>query len=1096
VNLLTLTAAFVPLLFPHDPRDGSAAHEHGNSILAVGASTVTLSLPNGSTTVIPLHQLAQDTRSKALALRQRAEALNSGTSAQQAGVPQDGPWQAEPFRAFAPQVTTRSDAQWLYVESDGLPHAPLEFTMMKGIRTWQQQVPLPQAYRGSNAWQIPLTPKLAAKPVDGKEFLRRGAIALAVNGLPIFNALNNRGEDAFAIGELDEFGGHCGRADDYHYHAAPLALAKVVGDKAPIAFALDGFPIYGLYDPKAKKGAPGACPDGGVGPLDEWNGHESEVPAHRGLGGTTRSYHYHATTTYPYINGGMRGEVKVEEDQIVPQPRAEPLRPSLTALRGAAITAFERTGERAWKLTYELADKAHRVEYSVDATGKAHFEFFAPDGSKRVEDYAAGTRGEGRRGEPRGEPKGEPRGEGRRGEPRGDPRREGGGAPPPPPPKTPPAASKLALASAGLSAAGQLDVRYTCDGDGVAPPFEWTAPPEGTTSVALTIHHVPPEGGEHVYLVLWGLAPNVRSLAAAQKSLGVFGINTVNRRPEYAPPCSQGPGEKLYTATLFALREEPKLSKSSAVTRAELLAAIAETTLATASLDLRYSRQGPAESGRGQGRAQGGQGGQGGRGGNAGGNGGNGGNGGRGGGGGGGGGGQREAEAFRTEIPAHLFNSLLTRVTSNSVTLSLQASEALDAHVTYTRLGKSDELRTKPVRCEKGLVVAIELDGLDPNTEYRYTLHTQRATDEKPQAAAERGFVTQRKPGTPFTFAIQADSHLDSNVDPQHYVRTLENIVADRPDFLVDLGDTFMTDKYPRFRDSAAQYEAQRYYFGLACQSAPLFMVLGNHDGEYGHGAGKGGILEWSYQMRVERFPPPRIAEGGIFSGRTSNEGGQSSNYYAFEWGDALLVVLDPFSYTTARPRGENKVLGDDAWSRTLGREQYDWLARTLASSKATHRFVFIHHLVGGLGKDARGGAESAPFFEWGGKNADGSDGFEQHRPGWGKPVHTLLREHKVQAVFHGHDHIFVHSEFEGVTYQCLPQPGNPQGGTRSAEDYGYRSGTILGSPGYLRVHVAPESAKVEFVRSNALAADGGRNRARLEPNGTVMHSYTLAPRE
>jgi len=157
---------------------------------------------------------------------------------------------------------------------------------------------------------------------------------------------------------------------------------------------------------------------------------------------------------------------------------------------------------------------------------------------------------------------------------------------------------------------------------------------------------------------------------------------------------------------------------------------------------------------------------------------------------------------------------------------------------------------------------------------------------------------------------------------------------------------------------------------------------------------------------------------------------------------------------------------------------------------------VFIDHIVGGLGKDARGGSESAPFFESGGKNADGSDGFETNRPGWGKPIHTLLREHRVQAVFHGHDHIFVHSELDGIAYQCLPQPGNPQGGTRSAEDYGYRSGTMLGSPGYLRLVVAPEETKVEFVRSNALAPEGGRNRTQLEPNGTVLHSCTLPARK
>jgi hypothetical protein len=193
------------------------------------------------------------------------------------------------------------------VESDGLPHAPVDFTMMVGIRAWQQQLPIPQAYTGDNAWQIPLRPAFAEIPISGKNGLRRGAIALAANGIPIFNAYNNRGEDSFAIGELDDFGGHCGRADDYHYHAAPLALQKAVGAKNPIAFALDGFAIYGLFDPKAKAGADSACPLGATTALDQWNGHECTVPAGQGIDGGTRSYHYHASKTYPYINGGMRG---------------------------------------------------------------------------------------------------------------------------------------------------------------------------------------------------------------------------------------------------------------------------------------------------------------------------------------------------------------------------------------------------------------------------------------------------------------------------------------------------------------------------------------------------------------------------------------------------------------------------------------------------------------------------------------------------------------------------------------------------------------------------------------------------------------------
>ena len=66
--------------------------------------------------------------------------------------------------------------------------------------------------------------------------------------IPIFNALNNRGENAFEEGELDNWGGHFGRGDDYHYHMIPLHLEELVGTNQPLAYGLDGFPIYGLTD--------------------------------------------------------------------------------------------------------------------------------------------------------------------------------------------------------------------------------------------------------------------------------------------------------------------------------------------------------------------------------------------------------------------------------------------------------------------------------------------------------------------------------------------------------------------------------------------------------------------------------------------------------------------------------------------------------------------------------------------------------------------------------------------------------------------------------------------------------------------------------
>ena len=120
-------------------------------------------------------------------------------------------------------------------------------------------------------------------------------------------------------------------------------------------------------------------------------------------------------------------------------------------------------------------------------------------------------------------------------------------------------------------------------------------------------------------------------------------------------------------------------------------------------------------------------------------------------------------------------------------------------------------------------------------------------------------------------------------------------------------------------------------------------------------------------------------------------------------------------------------------------------------------------------------------------------------------PLPDLLVTHGVSAVFHGHDHLYVHGQRDGIHYQCVPQPGNLAGNTRSAGGYGYASGVIHGSPGHVRISVQPTEAKVEFVRTavdagaggdagRAGRGGGGRGGA-AEPNGAVVDSYLIAPR-
>ncbi|HTQ09380.1 MAG TPA: hypothetical protein VMI31_04855, partial [Fimbriimonadaceae bacterium] len=239
----------------------------------------------------------------------------------------------------------------------------------------------------------------------------------------------------------------------------------------------------------------------------------------------------------------------------------------------------------------------------------------------------------------------------------------------------------------------------------------------------------------------------------------------------------------------------------------------------------------------------------------------------------------------------------------------------------------------------------------------------------------------------------------------------------------------------------------------------------------------------WSQRMRTRYFPNP--VPDGFFSGDAVSDPrfGAPQDYYAWEWGDALFVVLDPFRYSIRGPGAS------DGWGWSLGRAQYTWLSQTLEKSKAKFKFVFIHNLLTG-DLAARGGVEVAGFNEWGGKNKDGSDGFAEHRPGWEMPVHKLLVRNHVSIVFKAHDNFFARQDLDGIVYQMVPQPsfaGDDR--IRDLATYGYKAGTFLGNSGHVRVRVDSEKVTVEYIRASASGKVESRG------SGAVAYSFSVPSR-
>ncbi|MEI7429587.1 MAG: metallophosphoesterase [Betaproteobacteria bacterium] len=437
-------------------------------------------------------------------------------------------------------------------------------------------------------------------------------------------------------------------------------------------------------------------------------------------------------------------------------------------------------------------------------------------------------------------------------------------------------------------------------------------------------------------------------------------------------------------------------------------------------------------------------------------------------------------------------NVILGRPTDTTVTASIVSMEVREAFIEYGTAQSNYTRRTSTLNLPANQPIQVLLEGLLPGKPAYYRLRHRKPGETVFANGLEQSVQMQRLPGSHFVFEIQGDSHPErrNQFDPALYAQTLRAIAADRPDFYLLIGDDFSVDTLPVVNAETVtrRYQVQRPFLALTGQSAPLFLVNGNH--EQAARANLDGtpdnVAVWAQNARNLYFPQP--APDGFYTGDATPQAhiGLLRDYYAWHWGDALFIVIDPYWHSE---QAVDNVFGGgkkhrDLWNVTLGDAQYRWLKQTLETSRAKYKFVFTHHVHG----TGRGGVELADLYEWGGKNRNGVDEFAQRRPGWAMPIHSLMVKNGVTLFFQGHDHIFARQELDGIVYQTLPEPADPNYALYNAE--AYRSGEILPNTGRIRVSVMPEKLKVEYLRSY-LARDASQE----HPDGEVAFSYIVEPR-
>lgn len=474
---------------------------------------------------------------------------------------------------------------------------------------------------------------------------------------------------------------------------------------------------------------------------------------------------------------------------------------------------------------------------------------------------------------------------------------------------------------------------------------------------------------------------------------------------------------------------------------------------------------------------------------------------------------------------------------------------------------------TQAVTSAAGEPMVLELRDLTAHTKVYYrVMYRSGASGFVPDTL--HSFRTQRAPGSVFSFGVQGDTHPERYNNKMYsdalMALTMAEVRNRQPDFYFMLGDDFSIEKivqdfqeanygpeyaFQKSVEGALPYEeylatiaypferamivegenapqgnaAYRYlrenFLGMLANASALFLVNGNH--EQAHAANLGGIFNnaavWAADARLRYYPLPSV--NAFYSGDADPLVSQNGyptleapdtllrDYYAFTWGDALFVTIDPYWHSERVSPDSSLYNGDKVgkWDATMGDTQYFWLKDTLERSTARWKFVFAHHING----DGRGGASSIPVQEWGGKLSE----FITYRPTWPKPIHQLLVDTGVTVFFQGHDHLFSRETVDGVVYQAVPNPADnsyfaynctayapasiPWQGPAGYGVYSPDESVILPNTGFLHVTVSPESVRIDYIRTyreEDLAANANGSFTGAEVSGETAFSYSIPP--
>jgi hypothetical protein len=220
----------------------------------------------------------------------------------------------------------------------------------------------------------------------------------------------------------------------------------------------------------------------------------------------------------------------------------------------------------------------------------------------------------------------------------------------------------------------------------------------------------------------------------------------------------------------------------------------------------------------------------------------------------------------------------------HKISIRFETDAKADAKIIYGKKNRRNSLGSVRLRGIKEGFYLYEatLENLHSCTTYNYQIKIKNISSET------HHFTTNCPKKKTFSFAAMGDSR--SN--PQIFSKVIENVVKDKPDIIISMGDLVETG------GNFKQWD--KFYFSVAkdlIDHVPLISTLGDHE---------------------------RGGDNGVLFNHFMNQGNDpEKQWFSFDYANAHFISLD-FRYPESK-------------------EMIDWFIKDISRSKAKWKFVYFH---------------------------------------------------------------------------------------------------------------------------------------------------------